>query len=101
MPSPKRTRRATPPAEPDAAIREVVADALRRLHQLGAYLDAHQEALSTAELARLFSVHGENAARIGRLLRDARALSGDAADGLLDAVGKALDEIATQWGVEL
>ena len=101
MSSPRRTRRVTPPPEPGAALQEVVADALRRLQQLGAYLDAHQDELSTAELARLLSVHGENAVRIGRLLRDARALSGDAADGLLDAVGKALDEIATQWGLEL
>ncbi len=101
MPSPKRTRRAAPSAKPAAAIEEIIADALRRLQQLGAYIDAHQDVLSTTELARLLSVHGENAARLGRLLRDAHALSGDAADGLLDAVGKALDEIATQLGIDL
>lgn len=101
MPSPKRTRRATPPADPSATMDALIADALRRLQQLGAYIDAHQDELATAELARLLAVHGENTARLGRLLRDARALSGAAADGLLDAVGKALDEIATQLGVNL
>lgn len=101
MPLPKRTRRAVPAARPAATIEEVIADALRRLQQLGGYIDAHQDELSTTELARLLSVHGENAARLGRLLRDAHALSGAAADGLLDAVGKALDEIATQLGIDL
>jgi hypothetical protein len=91
----------TPGIDTTATIEAVIADALQRLRQLGAYIDAHQDALSTAELARLLAVHGENAARLGRLLRDARALSGAAGDGLLDAIGKALDEIATQLGVEL
>lgn len=101
MPSPKRTQHVAPPARLPVTIEEIIADALRRLQQLGDYIDAHQGALSTAELARLFSVHGENAARLGRLLRDARALSGEATDGLLDAVGKALDEISTQIGIDL
>ncbi|MGQ9502730.1 MAG: hypothetical protein ACUVSF_13590 [Anaerolineae bacterium] len=101
MSSPRRTKRASPSAELPTTIEDVIADALRRLQQLGAYIDAHQDELSTTELARLLSVHGENAARLGRLLRDARALSGVATDGLLDAVGKALDEISTQLGIEL
>jgi hypothetical protein len=50
---------------------------------------------------KLFSLHGQNASRLGRLLRDQRALSGQAADGLLDAIGKALDEISTELGVTL
>lgn len=101
MPSPKRTRRTAPPAKPQDAMDALIADALRRLEQLGAYIDAHQNELSTAELARLLAVHGENTARLGRLLRHARAMSGAAADGLLDAIGKALDEIANQLDIQL
>jgi hypothetical protein len=53
------------------------------------------------ELARLLALHGQNASRIGRLLRDQRALSGAAADGLLEAIAKALDEISTELGIKL
>lgn len=88
-------------ANPNAAMDALIADAMRRLQQLGAYIDAHQHELSTAELARLLAVHGENTARLGRLMRHARAMSGAAADSLLDAIGKALDEIATQLQTDI
>lgn len=38
---------------------------------------------------------------IGRLLRDQRALSGAAADGIAGALAQALDELSTEWGIEL
>jgi hypothetical protein len=39
--------------------------------------------------------------RVARLLRDQRALTGQAADSLVAAIGRALDEIATEIGVAL
>ena len=39
--------------------------------------------------------------RVARLLRDQRALSGQAADGLAGAIAHALDELSTEWGVAL
>jgi len=43
-----------------------------------------------------------NAVRtIARLLRDNRALSGKAADGISGAIAQALDELGTQWGYPL
>ena len=39
--------------------------------------------------------------RVARLLRDQRALSGQAADGLTAAIAHALDELSTEWGVAL
>ena len=54
-----------------------------------------------ADLAKLLAIHGQNASRLGRLLRDKRALSGESADGLLSALGTALDEIATELGITL
>ena len=38
---------------------------------------------------------------IARLLRDNRAISGEAADGLCGAIGQALDELSTQWEIQL
>jgi hypothetical protein len=57
--------------------------------------------LPVEEVARLLRIHGENAGRLGRLLRDRRALSGDAADGISAAIAQALDELGSELGVEL
>ena len=80
----------------------IVADLAERQARLTAYLE---EVLATggdiAEVAKVFALHGQNASRLGRLLRDRRALSGDSADGLLDAIGQALDEIGTELGIRL
>lgn len=69
-----------------------------------------QLARSTAILAetdepevfiKIFNLHAQALSRQGRLLRDQRALSGDSADGLLDAIGQAIDELATEFGWKL
>jgi hypothetical protein len=39
--------------------------------------------------------------RVARLLRDKRALSGEAADGIAGALAQALDELASELGLEL
>jgi hypothetical protein len=51
-----------------------------------------------ARLARLALIGGRT---VARLLRDKRALSGEAADGLAGAISQALDELSTEWGIEL
>ena len=38
---------------------------------------------------------------VARLLRDSRAISGEASDGLCAAIGQALDELSTEWGIDL
>jgi hypothetical protein len=38
---------------------------------------------------------------VARLLRDQRAITGEAADGIAGAIGQALDELATEWGLDL
>ena len=53
------------------------------------------------ELAHLLKIHGQNASRFGRLLRDRRALSGDAADGISGAIAQALEELSTELGTQL
>lgn len=83
-------------------IEEVVSDLADRQAQLTAYLEARlADGAEVKEVARLFALHGQNASRLGRLLRDQRALSGDSADGLLQAIGQALDEISTELGITL
>jgi hypothetical protein len=56
---------------------------------------------SIQELSNLLRIHGQNASRLGRLLRDRRALSGDAADGISGAIAQALDELSNQLGTDL
>lgn len=57
--------------------------------------------VSVDELRHLLRIHGQNASRLGRLLRDQRALSGEAADGISGAVAQALDELSNELGVDL
>ena len=80
-------------------IDDVIADALDKQARLSAILD--DPTLDAHDLAKLLAIHGQNASRLGRLLRDKRALSGESADGLLTALGTALDEIATELGITL
>jgi hypothetical protein len=73
----------------------------RQLH-LDDYIECRWDAdISVAEVAHLLRLFGQNASRLGRLLRDRRALSGDAADGLAGAVSQALDELSTELGTDL
>lgn len=55
----------------------------------------------TADFLAAFNALAESASRLSRLLRDKRALSGEAADGIAGAIGQALDEIASQVGADL
>lgn len=48
-----------------------------------------------------FEVLSTGIGRVARLLRDKRALSGEAADGITDAISAALDELSTELGITL
>jgi hypothetical protein len=52
-------------------------------------------------LIRLFGLYTLASSRLSRLLRDRRALSGQAVDGLVGAIAQTLDELSTEWGVDL
>jgi hypothetical protein len=83
-------------------IEAVIADLAERQGQLADYLTQRLAAgAELTEVARLFALYGQNASRLGRLLRDQRALSGTSADGLLAAIGQALDELSTELGIKL
>lgn len=57
--------------------------------------------LPTAEVAALVPLVLNSTGRIAHLLRDRRALSGQAGDSLLQALGVALDELSTEWNTDL
>jgi hypothetical protein len=86
------------PAKKLAGLDDVIEDQLGRQEQLSAYIDElmAEGGGGPEEIFKLFSLSAQNASRLGRLLRDKRALSGESADGLLEAVGKVLDEINTE-----
>ena len=52
-------------------------------------------------VARLAGLAFRGTRPVARLLRDQRALSGGAAEGLSGAIAQALDELGTEWGLEL
>ena len=89
-------------------IQDLVGDLMAKQQALSTLIDRllAEEArspgtLSMQDLARLMALHSQNASRLGRLLRDKRALSGEAADGFAGAIGQALDELSTEWGIDL
>lgn len=79
------------------SIGDVVEDLLGKQEQLSAYIDGQlTEGADPEEMIKLLALSAQNASRLGRLMRDQRALSGESADGLLEAVSKLLDEINTE-----
>jgi hypothetical protein len=83
------------------SLDDIIEDLAIRQARLSAYIDSQGEDISVDEIVKLLRLHGQNASRLGRLLRAKRALSGEAADGLSGAIAQALDELSTELGVEL
>jgi hypothetical protein len=96
---PPRSRAASR-ADPRVCIDDVVADLAKKQSRLSAILDSTDpEDLTT--FTKLFALHAQIASRMGRLLRDQRALSGAAADGIAGAIAQALDELSSELGTPL
>jgi hypothetical protein len=87
--------------KPLPTINSVIRDLAERQRLLTDYIESKQGELSSSEIARLLGLHGQNAARLGRLLRDRRALAGESTDAIVEAIEKALDKLAADWGVEI
>ena len=84
-------------------IGAIVLDLLAKQDRLSRYIDTclGDQKTPVPDLARLLAIHSQNAARLGRLLRDKRALSDRAADAMTAAIDQALDELSAEWGIEL
>jgi hypothetical protein len=94
---------AQPDLPEDCTIDAIIEDLYAKQTTLSQYIQELQEEgdLTIDQLAHLLRIHGMNASRLGRLLRDRRALSGEAADGISGAIAQALDELSTELGAEL
>lgn len=83
-------------------ISDIISDLAAKQETLSDYIQAQLATNADLDaLTNLFALHAQTASRLGRLLRDQRALSGQAADGLAGAIGQALDELSSELGVEL
>ena len=85
----------------DCTIDAIIEQLYQRQLRLHDYIDEVEDAASIEEILHLLRIFGQNASRLGRLLRDRRALSGDAADGISGAIAQALAELETELGTEL
>jgi hypothetical protein len=63
--------------------------------------DSAGEALDVATLVKVAQALAIGTGRVARLLRDKRALSGKAADGMAGAFALALQEVCTELGIAL
>lgn len=64
-------------------------------------IDDHVHEATPEQMLRWLQLQGQNLSRFSRMLRDQRALSGEAADGIAGAIAQALDELATELGTDL
>jgi hypothetical protein len=91
--------------KPLPTINNVIRDLAERQRRLSAYIESQIESgeghLSANEIARILGLHGQNAVRLGRLLRERQALAGESTDAIVKAIEKALDKLAADWGVEI
>jgi hypothetical protein len=93
-------RRTSDEAPCPSTIGDILADLSDKQARLTELINA-ADPDDVHTLIRLFSLHGQNASRLGRLLRDQRALSGQAADGIAGAIAQALDELSNELGQPL
>ena len=85
-------------------LNRIILDLAAKQAQLSAMIDHCLQDINGHDLrdiARLMALHAQTASRLGRLLRDQDALSGNTADQLQEAIDFALDELSEEWGVEL
>jgi hypothetical protein len=85
-------------------INGIIADLAAKQAQLSAMIDQlllRADDTGIADLVKLFSLHGQNASRLGRLLRDRLVLSADTANSFDKIMHQALDELSQEWGIDL
>lgn len=93
---------------PLPTIDDVLRDLATKQARLSQYIESClDKGVDVAELARLFALHGQNASRLGRLLRDQLALdrpnglAGAPDDPVSQAIALSLEELEQALGVDL
>jgi len=85
--------------EPDILpdnIDDVIHDLALKHARLSQIINDNLATADLNTLARLFSLHAQTASRLGRLLRDRRALLGEDPDSLPAVIQRALEEISEE-----
>jgi hypothetical protein len=67
-------------SEPPIDIDDVIAQLAGQQARFAVHIDGGWDGIDAGRLARLLTLYGQNATRLGRLLRDRHALYGDAAE---------------------
>jgi hypothetical protein len=80
------------------SLDDVIQDLQAKIGRLSDLIDQTDD---VAQVQSLVALYAQMTSRLGRLLRDQRALSGKSADDLLDALAKALEAVRTELGVDL
>ena len=86
---------------PPVALDDLIARLAGQQAALARRIDRCWSDLDPLPLARLLSLHGENAARLGLLLRHWHAIHGPPQNPLDAAIDAALHKLGTEWGIEL
>ena len=81
-------------------IDDVVADLLAKQEKLSGFIDGFNGD-NVQDLLPVLSLLGQNASRIGRLLRDQKIVGGDSADKALLLLDQALDELDREFEADL
>jgi hypothetical protein len=84
-------------AAPETEIRgigDAVEDIEKRLTRLAQYLDGCPD----EEMFPVMALYGQMISRYGRLLRDSKVLSDEAADDILDALSRAWELLGAEMG---
>ncbi len=91
------------PDHPIKTIEGLIDDLSAKQEQLSTLLDQELDSVEAdiEYVIRLFSLHGQGASRIARLLRLQQAQAGTPQDQLSQAINQALDELSEEWGVDL
>jgi len=82
-------------------IETLILDVSLKLAILSRYIHARLEELTVEQFGTLLRVHGQNASRLGRLLRHRRAITGDTSGDFEQALDLALDQLSAELGVDL
>jgi uncharacterized protein YoxC len=86
------------PTKEFTSIDDLIDDLMEKQARLSALLD---RVMDVREAMMLVSLHSQNAARLGKLMLNKKALEKDAEDPFQQALNEVLDELEEELGLSL
>ena len=77
------------------SIDDLIEDLMEKQARVSELLDG---VLDVREATMLVSLHSQNAARLGKLMLEKKALEKDAKDPFEEVMNQVLDELTEEWG---